>query len=322
MRRRSSGTRSTRTSRTRCGGHDGRREITIPDIGDFDGVPVIELLVKVGDKVAVEQSLLVLETDKATMEIPSPAAGSSKLLVGVGDEVRRARRSPCSTSRRTREGRGARRREPAEARPRPRKLLAPAAEAAPEPAGAGDRRAAAEPAPSPADLAAVHRGRAAARRTRGSIGATARARTRRRSRARSGSRSARAASSKRTRRAREGADRAGRRAARRSPADRGYRGGRRVEIDFAKFGRPRSKRSRGSQRRGGEPAPLVGHGPARHAVRRSRRHRPRGVPQAANAEHAGAREAHVPAVPREGRREGAAGVSALQRVARPAASSS
>jgi pyruvate dehydrogenase E2 component (dihydrolipoamide acetyltransferase) len=65
------------------------REVRVPDIGDFDDVDVIELLVAPGDRVAVEQSLLVLESDKATMEIPSPHAGVvKKLLVGVGDKVR------------------------------------------------------------------------------------------------------------------------------------------------------------------------------------------------------------------------------------------
>jgi len=53
-------------------------EIKIPDIGDYQGVPVIEVLVKDGDTVKAEQPLLVLETDKATMEIPSPGAVSSK----------------------------------------------------------------------------------------------------------------------------------------------------------------------------------------------------------------------------------------------------
>jgi len=65
------------------------QEIKVPDIGDFDAVEVIELLVKPGDRVAAEQSLLVLESDKATMEIPSPLAGVvRKLLVAVGDNVR------------------------------------------------------------------------------------------------------------------------------------------------------------------------------------------------------------------------------------------
>jgi pyruvate dehydrogenase E2 component (dihydrolipoamide acetyltransferase) len=64
------------------------QEIKLPDIGDFEDVDVIEVLVKVGDRVAAEQSLIVLESDKATMEIPSPVAGVvRKLLVAVGDSV-------------------------------------------------------------------------------------------------------------------------------------------------------------------------------------------------------------------------------------------
>jgi dihydrolipoamide dehydrogenase len=63
-------------------------EIKVPDIGGHDNVPVIEVLVKVGDTVAKEQSLITLESDKATMEIPSSAAGVIKeLRVKVGDEV-------------------------------------------------------------------------------------------------------------------------------------------------------------------------------------------------------------------------------------------
>ena len=63
-------------------------EIRVPDIGDFEGVPVIEVLIKPGDQVAAEQSLITLESDKATMEIPAPAAGSIiEVLVSVGDEV-------------------------------------------------------------------------------------------------------------------------------------------------------------------------------------------------------------------------------------------
>ena len=51
-------------------------EITVPDIGDFAEVEVIEVLVQPGDDVAVEQSLVTVESDKASMEIPSAAAGS------------------------------------------------------------------------------------------------------------------------------------------------------------------------------------------------------------------------------------------------------
>ncbi|WP_158880415.1 dihydrolipoyl dehydrogenase [Rhodanobacter sp. L36] len=63
-------------------------EIKVPDIGGHDSVPVIEVLVKAGDTVAKEQSLITLESDKATMEIPSSAAGVIKeLKLKVGDEV-------------------------------------------------------------------------------------------------------------------------------------------------------------------------------------------------------------------------------------------
>jgi pyruvate dehydrogenase E2 component (dihydrolipoamide acetyltransferase) len=64
------------------------KEIRVPDIGDFKDVEVIEILVKPGDSVAKEQSLVSLESDKATMEIPSPEAGVVKeLKIKVGDKV-------------------------------------------------------------------------------------------------------------------------------------------------------------------------------------------------------------------------------------------
>ena len=63
-------------------------QVLVPDIGDFKEVEVIEVLVKPGDKVAKEQSLVTLESDKATMEIPSPTAGVvKKLEIKVGDKV-------------------------------------------------------------------------------------------------------------------------------------------------------------------------------------------------------------------------------------------
>jgi len=66
----------------------GPVEVRVPDIGDFKDVAVIELLVKVGDTVKVEQSLFTVESDKASMEIPSPAAGVLKeLKVKIGDTV-------------------------------------------------------------------------------------------------------------------------------------------------------------------------------------------------------------------------------------------
>ena len=64
-------------------------DIQVPDIGDFDEVTVIELLVKPGDTIAADQSLLTVESDKASMEIPSSAAGVVKALkVALGDKVK------------------------------------------------------------------------------------------------------------------------------------------------------------------------------------------------------------------------------------------
>ena len=64
-------------------------EIQVPDIGDFDEVTVIELMVKAGDTVRAEQSLITVESDKASMEIPSSAAGVVKeIKVALGDKVK------------------------------------------------------------------------------------------------------------------------------------------------------------------------------------------------------------------------------------------
>jgi len=63
-------------------------KVLVPDIGDFEGVEVIEVLVAPGDRVAVEDSLITLESDKATMEIPSPYAGEIKeVIIRIGDSV-------------------------------------------------------------------------------------------------------------------------------------------------------------------------------------------------------------------------------------------
>ena len=63
-------------------------EVKVPDIGDFTDVPVIELFVKAGDRIQVDESICTLESDKATMDVPSPAAGVVKeVLVKVGDRV-------------------------------------------------------------------------------------------------------------------------------------------------------------------------------------------------------------------------------------------
>ena len=63
-------------------------DVRVPDIGDFDEVAVIEVLVNVGDTVAVDQSLVTVESDKASMEIPSSHAGVVKAMtVKLGDKV-------------------------------------------------------------------------------------------------------------------------------------------------------------------------------------------------------------------------------------------
>ena len=64
-------------------------DIAVPDIGDFDEVTVIELLVKAGDTIKADQSLLTVESDKASMEIPSSAAGVVKeIRAKLGDKVK------------------------------------------------------------------------------------------------------------------------------------------------------------------------------------------------------------------------------------------
>ena len=66
-----------------------RIEVKVPDIGGHEDVPVIEVLVAPGDTVAVDQGLITLESAKATMEVPSTAAGKLvELKVKVGDTVR------------------------------------------------------------------------------------------------------------------------------------------------------------------------------------------------------------------------------------------
>ena len=63
-------------------------EVTVPDIGAFENVPIIEVHVKAGDQVNEEDPLVTLESDKATMDVPAPLAGQVlDILVKVGDEV-------------------------------------------------------------------------------------------------------------------------------------------------------------------------------------------------------------------------------------------
>ncbi|MCE4074716.1 dihydrolipoyl dehydrogenase, partial [Stenotrophomonas acidaminiphila] len=63
-------------------------EVKVPDIGDYSNVPVIEILVAVGDTVAKDQGLVTLESDKATLEVPSTAAGVVKeIKVKLDDKL-------------------------------------------------------------------------------------------------------------------------------------------------------------------------------------------------------------------------------------------
>ena len=65
-----------------------RQEVRVPDIGDFDEVEIVEVMVAVGDEVSAEDSLITLETDKAAMDVPAPVAGKViELSVSLGDKV-------------------------------------------------------------------------------------------------------------------------------------------------------------------------------------------------------------------------------------------
>ncbi len=111
-------------------------DVTVPDIGDYKDVPVIEILVKPGDAVKADQSLITLESDKATMDVPAPKAGTiAEVLVKVGDKL-----SMGTLIARMEEG-GAGAAAPAAPK---------AAAATPAPAAATPAPAAAQAAPAPA----------------------------------------------------------------------------------------------------------------------------------------------------------------------------
>ena len=120
-------------------------EIKVPDIGDYTDVPVIEILVAVGDTVAKDQGLVTLESDKATLEVPSSAAGVIKeLKVKLGDSLSEGSVVAILEAEAATEA------APAAAKPE-----APQPQAAPSPAAP----AAAAPAPAPAPKAAQGTGR-------------------------------------------------------------------------------------------------------------------------------------------------------------------
>jgi dihydrolipoamide dehydrogenase len=125
-------------------------EVKVPDIGDFDNIPVIEILVKPGDTVAKDQGLVTLESDKATMEVPSSAAGVVKeLKVKLGDSVS--------------EGSVIAVLDTADALAAPAQAAAPASSAPPAaaPASAPAAAVTAAPAPAAAPTAAASSGRKA-----------------------------------------------------------------------------------------------------------------------------------------------------------------
>ncbi|MFN2643944.1 MAG: dihydrolipoyllysine-residue acetyltransferase [Burkholderiales bacterium] len=119
-------------------GPGASQTVAVPDIGDFKDVEVIEVLVKPGDRVVKEQSLITLESDKATMEIPSPAAGVVKdLKVKTGDKISQG--APILVLEAT-EQRAEPRAEPSEA---PQAAASPPSAPAPRPATTEPRESAA-----------------------------------------------------------------------------------------------------------------------------------------------------------------------------------
>ncbi len=66
----------------------GAVEIKVPNIGDFKDVPIIDVLVKAGDKIDVDSPLVTVESEKASMDIPSPSAGVvESVIVKIGDKI-------------------------------------------------------------------------------------------------------------------------------------------------------------------------------------------------------------------------------------------
>ena len=121
-------------------------EVKVPDIGDFKDIPIIEVHVKEGDSVNPDDPIITLESDKATMDIPSPAAGTiAKMLVKIGDRVSEG--SPLLELRGSEEGALT---QPTSLLPQQEPPAAPQAAAAPPaaPAAAPQPAASATPAPS------------------------------------------------------------------------------------------------------------------------------------------------------------------------------
>src|SRR3954469_14710953 len=143
-------------------------EIKVPDIGDFQDVPIIQVFVKPGDAVKQEDPLIALESDKATIHVPSPAAGTVKeLKIKVGDRVSQGKvilvldaasagdgRGPRAPSAAPAGGNGALPRAPPPARGGERGVRGAPAPAAAPPAKAEAPEQAAPPREAPAAPAA------------------------------------------------------------------------------------------------------------------------------------------------------------------------
>ena len=126
------------------------KDVLVPDIGDFKDVPVIEVLVKPGDTVSPEDSLITLESDKATMEVPAPFGGTIKeMKVKVGDSV-----SEGTTILTIEAGAAEKAPESAPAaQPAPAAEAAPPPTPAPEPAKPSAQQVPPSPTPAPAAAA-------------------------------------------------------------------------------------------------------------------------------------------------------------------------
>ncbi len=125
----------------------GSLDLTVPDIGDFADVEVIEVFIKAGDTVAVEQSLITVESDKASMEIPSTVAGTvTAVTVKVGDKVSKGSVLGTVTAEKGADA------------PAPAAAAAAPTAAAPAPQGAAATQpAASQPAAAPASTAPVQK---------------------------------------------------------------------------------------------------------------------------------------------------------------------
>ena len=153
-------------------------DVSVPDIGDFKDVPVIEVLVKPGDEVKVEQSLVTLESDKATLDVPSPIAGKlAEVVAKVGDKVSMGTLiARIETGAEAAAPAPAAKAEAAATKPAPAAKAPPAAPPAPAakeppaadepPPGAAPAAASASPGPAKPDFSGVFAGPAVRRLAR------------------------------------------------------------------------------------------------------------------------------------------------------------